>query len=88
VLGQITQVDTTYDSTNLTPASSVTYEPFGPLSGLTFGNSLVMSRDHHQQYRLTNQTTGPIQDLDFMHDAAGNVDAITDERLWRYVAQY
>jgi hypothetical protein len=52
--------------------------PFGPLTGLTFGNSLVLTRTLDQQYRLTDQTTGKIQDLDFTLDAAGNVDAITD----------
>lgn len=78
VLGQVAQVDTTYDLTNQTVASSIAYEPFGPLSGLTFGNNLAMSRAYDQQYRLTDQATGAVQDLDFTVDAAGNIDAITD----------
>jgi RHS repeat-associated protein len=78
VLGQITEVETTYDTTTLTVADSIEYEPFGPLSGLTFGNSLVMSRDYDLQYRLTDQTTGSVQDLSFTLDAAGNIDAIAD----------
>jgi RHS repeat-associated protein len=77
-LGQITEVETTYDTTTLTVANSIEYEPFGPLSGLTFGNSLVMSRDYDQQYRLTDQATGPVQDLSFTLDAAGNIDAIAN----------
>lgn len=76
--GQITAVDTTYDTTSLTVAQDGIYLPFGPLSGLTFGNGLVMSRTFDQQYRLTNQTTGTIQNVTFTPDAAGNIDAITD----------
>lgn len=77
-LGQIEEVDTTYGMTTITVADDVTYEPFGPLNGLTLGNSLALSRTFDTQYRLTDQTTGSIQDLDFTYDAAGNVDAIGD----------
>jgi YD repeat-containing protein len=69
---------TTYNTTTLTVVDAVTYEPFGPLNGLTFGNSLTLSRAFDTQYRLTAQTTGAIQDLAFTHDAAGNIDAIED----------
>jgi RHS repeat-associated protein len=78
ILGQVTEVDSTYDSNTITVANNVTYEPFGPLSGLTFGNNLAMSRTFDQQYRLTDQTTGSAQDVSFTLDAAGNVDAIDD----------
>jgi RHS repeat-associated protein len=78
VLGQVTDVETTYDTTTQTVADGMAYEPFGPLSGLTFGNNLVMSRSFDQQYRLTAQTTGSVQDDAFTLDAAGNVDAIAD----------
>jgi len=77
-LGEITAVDTTYAAVTTTVASAATYQPFGPLKSLTFGNSLVMSRTFDQQYRLTAQTTGAVQYLSFTLDAAGNVDAIDD----------
>lgn len=77
VLGQVTEVETTYDTTTLTVADTLAYAPFGPLTGLTLGNGLVLSRALDQQYRLTDQTTGTIQDIDFTLDAAGNVDAVT-----------
>ncbi len=78
VLGEIVQVDSTYNASTVTVADNVAYEPFGPLAALTFGNSLVLSRTFDQQYRLTAQTTGAVQDLDFTLDAAGNIDAIAD----------
>jgi YD repeat-containing protein len=78
VLGQITTVESTYGGTTVTVADDVEYEPFGPLAGLTFGNSLVLNRTFDQQYRLADQVTGPVQDLAFTLDAAGNIDAIAD----------
>jgi YD repeat-containing protein len=78
VLGQITAVDTTYDTTSLTVADTMSYAPFGPLTGLEFGNGLVLDRDYDTQYRLTAQTTGSIQNLSFTLDAAGNIDATAD----------
>jgi RHS repeat-associated protein len=78
VLGQVTSVATSYDGSGATVASGVAYEPFGPLKALTFGNSLATSRVFDQQYRLTDQTTGSVQDLGFTLDAVGNIDAITD----------
>jgi RHS repeat-associated protein len=78
VLGQITTVDSTYGGSATAVASSATYEPFGPLKGLMFGNGLVLARAFDQQYRLTDQTTGTVQDLTFTLDDAGNIDAIAD----------
>jgi RHS repeat-associated protein len=78
VLGRISTVASSYGGSATTLASSVSYEPFGPLKGLTFGNSLVLSRTFDQQYRLTDQTTGTVQDLSFTLDAVGNIDAISD----------
>jgi RHS repeat-associated protein len=79
VLGQITEVETTYDSTTVTVVDQVTYEPFGALNGLTFGNSLAMSRDFDQRYVMTGQTAGSIQDLVYTLDSAGNIDAVDDD---------
>lgn len=78
VLGEIEEVETAYGGSTVTIADDVEHEPFGPLSTLTFGNGLVLTRTFDQQYRLTEQTTGAIQDLTFTLDAAGNVDAIVD----------
>lgn len=37
-----------------------------------------MARVHDQQYRLTEQITGTVQDVTFTLDAVGNIDAIAD----------
>ena len=74
MLGQVATVDTSYGGSPSTVASGVTYEPFGPLKTLTFGNSLTLDRTFDQQYRLTDQTTGSVQDLGFTLDEAGTYD--------------
>jgi hypothetical protein len=67
-----------------TVTDTLTYAPFGPLTGLIFGNGLVLSRTLDQQYRLTDQTTGTIQDIDFTLDAAGSV---CDHGLGEHLAE-
>ncbi len=78
--GQITAVDTTQGVTTTAIASSISYKPFGPVSGLTYGNNLDLSVTFDQDYRLTgiDVDTGTVQDLDYTHDAANNIDGKTD----------
>jgi RHS repeat-associated protein len=78
VLGQVATVESSYGGSTATIASSIAYEPFGPLKSLTFGNSLSLARVFDQQYRLLDQTTGSVQDVAFTLDNAGNIDAILD----------
>ncbi|WP_293381800.1 RHS repeat-associated core domain-containing protein [Phenylobacterium sp.] len=75
----------TYQSSGAPPvpvASSITYDPFGPLASLTFGNALVASLAYDQDYQLTGITTGlgtvAVQNLTNGFDPAGNITAITD----------
>jgi RHS repeat-associated protein len=50
--GRISGVTTkqSSSSSSVTLASSLTYEPFGPLSGLTYGNGLVLSKTFTEDY--------------------------------------
>lgn len=36
--------------------SSGSYKPFGPLTGLTFGNAVALSLNYDQDYRLTTSS--------------------------------
>ncbi len=58
--------------------SSVAYQPFGPVSALTFGNGLAEKRAFDQDYRLTSIASSGVQNLAYNYDAANNVLAITD----------
>src|SRR5205807_282345 len=56
--GLVTGVTTkaTPSSSSVTLASSVSYQPFGPLQTLTYGNGLVLQKTFTQDYSLGAQT--------------------------------
>ncbi|HEX7684698.1 MAG TPA: RHS repeat-associated core domain-containing protein [Trinickia sp.] len=63
-------------------AASASYEPFGPLSGFTFGNGLIASFTFDQDYQLTTiqaaNGTATVQNLTNVYDPSGNITSITD----------
>jgi YD repeat-containing protein len=83
IMGRIYQLPVT------TPASAsagnaisnATYEPFGPLYTLTFGNGVNESRRFDLDYRLTSLTdagASALQSLSYTYDANDNVSSIAD----------
>ncbi|MFB3887493.1 MAG: hypothetical protein ACE144_19925 [Thermodesulfobacteriota bacterium] len=51
VIGEITQVDTTLNGNPKPLASSISYLPYGGITGFTYGNSLSLVHDYDNQYR-------------------------------------
>jgi RHS repeat-associated protein len=82
--GLVTGVTTKASSgaSAVTIASSVTYAPFGPLTGLSYGNGLSLARSYDQNYWLTDiQVTGASTatlDLSFGRNANGELTGVTD----------
>ena len=67
--------------TSQTVLSSITYEPFGPVTGFSYGNSITDTRTYDGDYRMTNVTdhgTATIQNLTYTPNANDNITAITD----------
>jgi RHS repeat-associated protein len=64
--------------------TSVAYEPFGPLTGLTYGNGLTLSRTYDQDYQLTGLTVAPsgtpLLNLAFSWQTDGRISGVTDSR--------
>jgi len=61
--------------------SSIAYEPFGPYSGLTYGNGIGEARGFDHDYRLTTLTdtgSSPLQNLSYAYYPTNNVKTITD----------
>jgi YD repeat-containing protein len=61
--------------------SSIAYEPFGPYTGLTYGNGVAETRGFDQDYRLTALTdtgSSPLQSLTYAYYPTNNVQTITD----------
>ncbi|PVM88847.1 hypothetical protein DDF67_12675 [Caulobacter endophyticus] len=80
VTGVSTKVSPTAASQAL--ASSVSYQPFGPLKGLTYGNGLQLARTFDQNGWLSRtrvSATGVTRlDLSFDRNANGQLDGIAD----------
>jgi RHS repeat-associated protein len=82
-MGRITDVATAANSVAVPAAvvSGATYEPFGPLTSLGYGNNLDLSVQYDQDYQpsarlVTGSAT--VQDLSYTVDADGNITAIGD----------
>jgi RHS repeat-associated protein len=63
-------------------ATSVAYQPFGPIKGLTYGNGLALARTYDQNYWLTgtkvSATAATRLDLTFDRNANGQLAGVTD----------
>lgn len=82
--GQVTAVSTkpTASGTVQNIATSVAYQPFGPLKSLTYGNGLALARTYDQNYWLTGtkvSATGATRlDLTFDRNKNGQLAGVTD----------
>jgi YD repeat-containing protein len=84
--GRISGVTTKKDSgsSTVTLASSVAYEPFGPLKSLTHGNSLVLSKTFTQDYQIDailvqdTSTSTTVLDRSYAFGDDINLTGITD----------
>ncbi|MEX2648141.1 MAG: hypothetical protein WD673_03910, partial [Alphaproteobacteria bacterium] len=91
-LGRVSGVTTKADAgaQAITVASTLAYKPFGPLSGLVYGNGLAATLGYDQDYRLSDLDTvsGPtvIQDLAYGYNGRDDATTITDTLVsgdWR-----
>jgi RHS repeat-associated protein len=76
--GRISQVSAIISGNLATLASSITYLPFGGLAGLIYGNSLSLTQEYNNQYRIASITVGSVLDLTYGYDANGNITSILD----------
>jgi RHS repeat-associated protein len=62
-------------------ATGITYEPFGPITGLTFGNGITGTYGYDLDYRPTTRVdagTATVQNLTYGYFANNSVQTITD----------
>jgi RHS repeat-associated protein len=77
--GQVSQVDITVNGVTQALAGAIAYAPFGPITGLTYGNGLVLSQNLDTAYRLTAQTVPGVVERSYPgYDANGNRLGQTD----------
>lgn len=80
--GRLDKMTATFGGSTKTVVSDLTYQPFGPLTGLTYGNGLKRNYNVDTDGRIrgisTLNGTSPIQSLTFGYDANDNIKAITN----------
>jgi RHS repeat-associated protein len=62
-------------------ATGITYEPFGPVTGLTYGNGVTGTYGYDADYRNTTRVdsgTGSVQNLTYAYYANSSPNTITD----------
>ena len=79
-LGEVTgiEADIAGDFLSTTLAENISYQPFGPIKQLTWGNGLTLSRTFDQDGRLVTQRISSIQDLTYGFDDNSNITSILD----------
>jgi RHS repeat-associated protein len=82
-MGQVTGIAATPPGGSSTSvASSITYEPFGPETSLTFGNGVTGTYNFDGDYRATsredNATAGDVTNFAYTYTATNSLYTITD----------
>ncbi len=81
-MGRITAANATAPGGATQPiVSGITYQPFGPVNAMAYGNSVVEMRSFDLDYRLLNLTdmgASALQNLNYGYDADDNVTKVTD----------
>jgi RHS repeat-associated protein len=82
---QVTGIKLTVGTKTVTLANAITYQPFGPLKTLTWGNGVALTRTYDTDYQLSSQTTGSWKST-YSFDLDGNISQVSHS-LWG-AAQY
>ncbi len=64
--------------------SNIQYLPFGPVSGFTYGNELVLSKEFDQDYRLTKLQIGNLVNKTFGWNPLNQITSITGTQSEAY----
>lgn len=76
--GRIFEVRTVLNGQPKTLATSISYLPYGGITGLTYGNGLLLAQGYDNQYRISSIVIGSILNLTYGYDPNGNVTSIFD----------
>lgn len=75
---RVSRVTTDLSDQTATVANDFHYEPFGPRSELTFGNTLVDTRSFDSRYQLGTWTLGNLLSYTHQFDRDGNLTTLAD----------
>jgi len=75
---RIVKITESHHGMHNTVVSGITYEPFGPVSGMTYGNGLVENRTYNLDYEPTSIDIPGVVAWTYTEDVNGNVVSIQD----------
>lgn len=78
---QVTAASAIVNGTSTALASAIAYAPFGPHTGITFGNGLADGRSFDTRYRLGTWTLGSLISKTYAWQDDDNITGITDNLL-------
>jgi RHS repeat-associated protein len=78
-VGRISRMSSTLNGYPKTLASSITYLPYGGITGLIYGNGLTLSQEYDNLYRITSIVVGSILNLTYGFDPNGNISSILND---------
>ena len=73
--GQVSAVAADVNGFSTSLASSITYQPFGPMASMSYGNSIALTNTHNTAYQLTNRQIGSVMYENFTYDDAQFITA-------------
>ncbi len=77
-LDRISGLTTTISGQTKTLASNITYLPFGPSTGFTYGNNKTLSLSYDLDYRLTDKTVSGINQYGYGYDLTDNITSVSN----------
>lgn len=75
---RVSGLSATLNGVTQTLVSGISYEPFGPITGLTYGNGLTETRTYDQDYRLTGIAVAGIASWSYTQNPDGDITSIAD----------
>jgi RHS repeat-associated protein len=76
---QTSNIELNHGGSTTTIVSNITYQPFGEMISLTYGNGLLLNQSYDSAYRLTNKNiSGTYQQSYDSYDGNGNIKTIND----------
>ena len=77
-VSRIERVTTKYLNQTRVLANNIHYQPFGPLTGFTYGNGLQHQRNYDLDQRLIAHSSDQIQSRSLSYDLNSNINEIND----------
>ncbi len=85
--GQVSDVSADISGSSTSLATSVTYLPFGGITGFTYGNSITFSNSYNTAYQSTLRQIGSLMYDTHSYDGADNI-TLQDSKSYTYDALY